>query len=67
VTNVASRTGNIIKNGLNVFERGKYLLQSILHFVLWLCQSLEIALEVSNLRRRKTDLSERGSALKGLN
>jgi len=50
-----------IKNGLNVLERGKNLLQNgILHFVFRLSQLLEIALESYNLRRRKTDYSERG-------
>jgi len=42
------------------------LLQNgISHFVFRFSQFSEIALESYNLRRRKTDFSERGSALKG--
>jgi len=43
---VASLTGKIIKNHLNVFERGKYLLQNgMLHFAFWISQSSEIELQ----------------------
>jgi len=75
---VAPRTGKIIKNGL--CERGEKLVQngvlhfvfrfsqwSVLHFVFRFSQWSEIALESENLSRGKTDFSERGLALKGLN
>jgi len=40
------RTGKIIKNGFNVFERGENLLQnSVFHFVFRLSQSSDIALQ----------------------
>jgi len=43
---VASPTGKIIENGLDVFERGENLLQNgVLHFVLRLSQSSEIVLK----------------------
>jgi len=43
---VAPRTGEIIKNGLSVFERGENLLQNgILHFAFTLSQSSEIVLQ----------------------
>jgi len=60
--------GKIIKNGLRIFEIGENLLQiGILHFVSKLSQSPEVVLQNQNLRRRKTDFSERGLTLKGLN
>jgi len=44
---VAPHTGKIIKNGLNVFERGENLQRNgILHFVFRLSQSSESALKV---------------------
>jgi len=48
VVAVAPRTGKIIRNGLNVSERGENLLQNrnkILHFVFRSTQSSGIALE----------------------
>jgi len=65
---VAPRIGKIIKNGRSVFERGENLLQNgILTIIVFkLSQSSEIVSQSSNLRRRKTDFSKRGLALKGL-
>jgi len=49
---VAPGTGQIVKNGLHVFDRGENLLQNgMLHFVFRFSQSLEITLESQNLSR----------------
>jgi len=76
---VAPRTGKIIKISLSVFWKRRKsatkwcttfcinLLQNgVLHFVFKLSQLSQIVLQRKNLHRRKTVVSERGLALKGL-